>query len=300
MDDFVIELRARLSPAAIIIPSGASGYQERIKRWSAAAEKPAVCCPALIICIKKQNSNITKAIVVLPACTQDVATIIRLLRLYDIKEFVVRGGGHATSGSSSTDGGVCIDLSEMRDISVNPQTKIVTAQGGCLWGEVDRAAELNGLAVVGGTVNTTGVGGLTLGGGYGYLVGQHGLVIDNLLEVEMVVPDGNVVIASRDTNKALFWAVRGAGASFGVVTSFKFQAHEQKKPVWGGTLVIKEHQLDSVVAFANKFLEVGFLLNLCSPLKTSVWNRESHRNDKYIYLGVPLCVGQHMTMANVY
>jgi FAD/FMN-containing dehydrogenase len=92
-------------------------------------------------------------------------------------------------------------------------------------------------------------------------------VIDNLLEVEMVVSDGEVVTASRDTNKALVWAVRGAGASFGVVTSFKFQAHEQKKPVWGGTLVIKEHQLDRVVAFANEFLEVSFLLDLLLPSK---------------------------------
>jgi FAD/FMN-containing dehydrogenase len=148
----------------------------------------------------------------------------------------------------------------MRGVSVDPKTKIVTAEGGCLWADVDKAAEEHGLAVVGGTVNTTGVGGLTIHGGYGFRSGENGLVIDNLLEVEMVLADGKIVTASRHKHIDLFWAVRGAGSSFGVVTSFTYLGHEQKRPVWGGTLLINVRELDKVVAFANKFLEVRCLL----------------------------------------
>lgn len=172
-------------------------------------------------------------------------------------EIAVRGGGHATSGSSSTEGGLCIDMSRLRKVEVDLSAKTVMAQGGALWADVDKAAEEHDLAVVGGTVNTTGVGGLPLGGGYGYLVGQFGLVIDNLLEVEMVLADGKLVTASRHKNSQLFWAIRGAGASFGAVLTFTFQAYELKTPVWGGTLVIDVAELDKAVAFANDFVKVG-------------------------------------------
>lgn len=146
-------------------------------------------------------------------------------------------------------------MSKLRKVSVDPKAKIVVAEGGALWADVDKAAAEHELAVVGGTVNTTGVGGLTLGGGYGYLVGEHGLVIDNLLEVQMVLADGNIVIASRHREPKLFWAVRGAGASFGVILSFTFRAHEMNRPVWGGTLAIDIGEIDKVVEFANRFLE---------------------------------------------
>jgi FAD/FMN-containing dehydrogenase len=148
MDNFVIELQSRLTPSAVIVTLETNHYQERIKRWSAAAEKQAVCCPFLKGCIKKHESNTMNAIIVFPACTDDVATVIRLLVRYGIKEFAVRGGGHTTSGSSSTDG-VCIDLPFLKHIDVNPQAKILTAQGGCLWEELDSAAEIHGLAVIG-------------------------------------------------------------------------------------------------------------------------------------------------------
>lgn len=161
-------------------------------------------------------------------------------------ELAIRGGGHATSGSSSTDGGLCIDLSKMRSVSVDSAARTVTAQGGALWSE----AEKYGLAVVGGTVNHTGIGGLTLGGGHGYLTGKAGLVIDNVLEVEIVLADGCIVIASDKENADLFWAVRGAGSSFGVATTFVYRAYEQG-PVWGGMLVFPKTQLEQVVKFSN-------------------------------------------------
>ena len=104
---------------------------------------------------------------------------------------------------------------------------------------------------------------LPRGGGYGYLVGEHGLVIDNLLEVQMVLADGNIVIASRHREPKLFWAVRGAGASFGVILSFTFRAHEMNRPVWGGTLAIDIGEIDKVVEFANRFLEVCMEVHQC-------------------------------------
>ena len=166
-------------------------------------------------------------------------------------ELAVVGGGHSTGGSSSTDGGLCIDLSKMRKVSVNNNEKTVTAAGGALWEDVDLEAAKYDLAAVGGTVNHTGVGGLTLGGGYGYLSPKYGMAIDNLLSVEYVLADGKIVTASENENVDLFWAIKGAGASFGVATSFTFRAHEQKNTVWGGMLIWSPAQLKDVIAFAN-------------------------------------------------
>ncbi len=120
----------------------------------------------------------------------------------------------------------------MRHVSVDPETKIITAQGGCIWADVDNAAADHDLAAVGGTVNHTGIGDLTLGGGYGYLTPAHGMVVDNLLSVQLVLADGSIVTASQSENTDLFWASRGAGIGFGVATSFVYQAYEQKEPVW--------------------------------------------------------------------
>lgn len=169
-------------------------------------------------------------------------------------ELAVCGGGHATSGSSSTDGGLCIDLSKMRGVTVDPTKKTISAQGGALWADVDAEAAKYGLGAVGGTVNHTGVGGLTLGGGYGFLSPRFGLTIDNLLEVELVLADGKIVIASDKENQDLFWAVRGAGAAFGVATKFVYQGHDQKNEVWGGMLIFPPTLIAEVVAFANTVL----------------------------------------------
>jgi len=137
----------------------------------------------------------------------------------------VRGGGHNVAGNAMNDGGVVIDLSSMRGVRVDPSGRTVRAAGGTTWGDVDRETQLFGLAVPGGVVSTTGIGGLTLHGGYGHLRRKHGLSIDNLLSVDIVTADGQVRTASAHEHDDLFWAVRGAGSNFGVVTSFEFRAH---------------------------------------------------------------------------
>ena len=201
-------------------------------------------------------ANSSQGIVVFPTSATDVSKAVLFSKTHNL-ELAVRGGGHATSGSSSTDGGLCVDLSKMRSVSVDPVAKTVTAQGGALWSDVDTEAEKYGLVAVGGTVNHTGIGGLTLGGGYGYLTGKVGLVIDNLLEVEMVLADGSIVIASEEENVDLFWAVRGAGASFGAATKFVYRGHEQKGLVWGGMLIFPKTQLEQVVSFANTVFDAS-------------------------------------------
>ena len=137
----------------------------------------------------------------------------------------IRGGGHNAAGSGVCNDGLVIDLSPMRYVHVDPQKKTIRAGGGALWGDVDHAGHPFGLAVPAGFVSTTGVGGLTLGGGIGHLTRNYGLTIDNILSVDMVLANGKFVIASAKENSDLFWAIRGGGGNFGVVTSFLFKAH---------------------------------------------------------------------------
>jgi FAD/FMN-containing dehydrogenase len=135
----------------------------------------------------------------------------------------VRGGGHNVAGSASNDGGIMIDLSLMKGVRVDSENRIVHAQGGVTWGEIDRETQVFGLVAPGGVVSTTGIAGLTLGGGLGWLRKKYGLTIDNLLSVDIVTADGNFLTASEKQNSDLFWAVRGGGGNFGVVTSFEFR-----------------------------------------------------------------------------
>lgn len=137
----------------------------------------------------------------------------------------IRGGGHNGPGLGSCDGGLCIDLSRMRSVRVDPALQTAQVAGGCVWGDVDHATHPFGQAVPCGFISTTGVGGLTLGGGIGYLSRSCGLTIDNLLSVDMVLADGSFVTANEGQNADLFWAVRGGGGNFGVVTSFTFATH---------------------------------------------------------------------------
>jgi FAD/FMN-containing dehydrogenase len=137
----------------------------------------------------------------------------------------IKAGGHNVAGNAVNDDGLVIDLSQMRGVHVDPSTQTVRAQGGALWGDCDRETQLFGLAVPGGVVSTTGIAGLTLHGGVGHVRRRHGLSIDNLLSVDLVTADGQLRTASATENEELFWAVRGAGSNFGVVTSFEFRAH---------------------------------------------------------------------------
>jgi len=137
----------------------------------------------------------------------------------------VRGGGHNVAGNASCDGGIMIDLSVMNAVWVDPINQVGHAQGGATWGDIDRETQVFGLAAPGGIVSTTGVGGLTLGGGLGWLRNKYGMSLDNLVGVEIVTADGALLTANETTNSDLFWAVRGGGGNFGVVTSFEFQLH---------------------------------------------------------------------------
>jgi FAD/FMN-containing dehydrogenase len=146
----------------------------------------------------------------------------------------VRGGGHNVAGFGTCDGGIVIDLSGMKGITVDLKARTARAQGGLTWGELDAATQAHGLATTGGLVTTTGIGGFTLGGGIGWLMRKHGLTIDNLLEVEMVTADGGRLTASAKERPDLFWAVRGGGGNFGVVTAFTYRLHPVGPNVYGG------------------------------------------------------------------
>jgi hypothetical protein len=165
----------------------------------------------------------------------DVQAVIAYARENSIR-LAVRGGGHSGAGLGMVDDGVVADLSQMRGVRVDPQARTVRVAGGAVWGDVDHATHAFGLAVPSGVVATTGVGGLTLGGGHGYLTRKYGLTIDNLLEADVVLADGRQISASARDNRDLFWAIRGGGGNFGVVTSFLFQAQPVDQVYAGLTL----------------------------------------------------------------
>src|SRR6266545_2365943 len=148
----------------------------------------------------------------------------------------VKGGGHNVAGNATNDGGLLIDLTLMRGVHVDAKDRVAHVQGGATWGDLDRETQVFGLATPGGVVSTTGVAGLTLHGGMGHLRSKFGLSIDNLLSVDIVTADGQLRTASPSENEDLFWAVRGAGSNFGVVTSFEFRAHPVGPEVMVGAL----------------------------------------------------------------
>ena len=165
----------------------------------------------------------------------------------------VRGGGHNGGGLGVCDDGLVIDLSPMRYTRVDPKARTVRVGGGCTWGDVDHATHAFGMATPSGIISTTGVGGLTLGGGIGHLTRKCGLSIDNLLSVDMVLADGRFVTASAEENEVLFWAVRGGGGNFGAVTSFLFRLHPIKTIIGGPTLWTLEQAAD-VMKWYREFI----------------------------------------------
>jgi hypothetical protein len=201
------------------------------------------------------NAMIDRRPAVIARCggPQDVARTIRFAREKDLP-LAVRGGGHNGAGLGVVDGGVVCDLSLLKQIAVDPDARTVRVDGGCTWGEVDVATHEHGLALPSGILSTTGVGGLTLGGGHGYLTRRYGLTIDSLLEAEVVLADGTAVRASADENPDLFWAIRGGGGNFGVVTSFLFRAHPVRTVVGGPTMWPIEDAAD-VLRFYRDLME---------------------------------------------
>ncbi|MEX0784107.1 MAG: FAD-binding oxidoreductase [Dehalococcoidia bacterium] len=168
-------------------------------------------------------------------------------------ELTIRGGGHNVAGRAVCDGGLMIDLAPMKGIFVDLKARTARAQGGVTWGELNRATQLHGLATTGGIISSTGVAGLTLGGGLGWLMGKYGLCVDNLRSAEVVTASGEVLQASASENPDLFWALRGGGGNFGVVTSFEFDLHEVGPMVTGGILAFPFDQAANVLRFYQAF-----------------------------------------------
>ncbi|MCZ6661983.1 MAG: FAD-binding oxidoreductase [Actinobacteria bacterium] len=172
------------------------------------------------------NGLIDKRPAVIALCqnTPDIRDAINFGRESDL-EISVRGGGHNPAGLAVAEGGLMIDLSTMKGIHVDPAGRTAHAQPGVIWNEFNRATGLHGLAVTGGQISTTGIAGLTLGGGLGWVMSSYGMAVDNVLSVEIVTADGEVQRASKDENPDLFWAVRGGGGNFGVVSWFEYRLH---------------------------------------------------------------------------
>jgi len=182
----------------------------------------------------------------------DVIDAVHLARERRL-EVSIRGGGHNVAGKAVTDGGLMIDLAPMKGVHVDPNARHVWAQGGVTWRDYNRAAGVHGLATTGGLVSTTGIAGLTLGGGEGWLMGRYGMSVDNLRAAEIVTADGQLLRASADTNPDLFWGLRGGGGNFGIVTSFEYGAHSVKT-VLGG---IVAHPLDQAGHVIARYREIS-------------------------------------------
>jgi FAD/FMN-containing dehydrogenase len=230
----VLELRRQLEGTrAEISHLGSETYHADIKSWSETCEKDA---GAIV--------KVTSA--------EEVSKTIVFARRHNI-EFVAKAGGHSTSSESATRGGIVISLERMRDVVVDPASKTVRVQGGCRWEDVNQATTAYGLGVVGATASQTGVSASALGGGFGWLTGQYGLISDNLVMATMVLADGSVLETSEDRHNDLFWAIRGAGQAFGIATELVFKAHSIPDKVFGGSLNFEADKLATIVAFANRF-----------------------------------------------
>ncbi|KAH8114756.1 FAD-binding domain-containing protein [Phellopilus nigrolimitatus] len=214
-------------------------YEKAISRWASGAVRR-----AKIVAFVRDEHDVSHAI--------KYATAEKL-------PLAIRGGGHSVPGASSSKDGLVIDLSRfINGVRIDSAQKIAYVGGGALWEAVDNAAIKFGLATVGGTVNHTGVGGLTLGGGYGYLASEHGYTCDNLLQAKMVLANGSIVTANETENEDLFWAIRGGGSNFGVCTEFVFRLHEQRKTVYAGILAFPGPLAVESLRTLEKWLAQGF------------------------------------------
>ena len=213
-----------------------------------------------------------------PACVArctgvaDVVAAVRFARERDLL-VAVRAGGHGVGGHAICDGGLVIDLSPMKGIRVDPVARTARAEAGVLWGELDRETQLHGLATVGGIVTHTGIAGLTLGGGIGWLMRKHGVTVDNLLSADVVTAQGEMVTASEEENPDLFWGIRGGGGNFGIVTSFEYRLHPVGPVVLAGPVFHPHEDAPEVLRFYREFIAAApdelttiFELSVAPPL----------------------------------
>ncbi|MCZ6722266.1 MAG: FAD-binding oxidoreductase [Proteobacteria bacterium] len=228
VDGFRSDLRG-----ALLLP-GDDGYDEARRIYNAMIDKR----PALIARC---------------AGAEDVVRAVTFARDHDLL-VSVRGGGHNIAGNAVSDGGLMIDLSGMKSIQVDPAEQTARAEPGVTWAELDKETQAHGLATPGGTIPSTGIAGLTLGGGIGWLKGKYGLACDNLLSVEIVTADGRQLTASAEDNADLFWGVRGGGGNFGIVTSFEYRLHPVGK-VLGGMAIHPLEKAKDVLAHFRTFME---------------------------------------------
>ncbi len=228
----VAELAGRLR-GELLHPEDA-GYDEARTLWNAMIDRR----PALIARC---------------AGTQDVVAAVNFARDHALL-LSVRGGGHNVAGNAVCDGGLMIDLSPIKDIVVDPVARTARAGGGVIWREFDAATQAHGLATTGGTLAETGIAGLTLGGGFGYLMRRFGFASDNLLSVEIVTADGQVRTASATEQADLFWGVRGGGGNFGVVTALEYRLHEVGPTVLGGLIIHPFERAREVFQFYREFV----------------------------------------------
>jgi FAD/FMN-containing dehydrogenase len=222
---------ARLAPgfSGELIRPGGAGYDESRRVHNGLIDKR----PALIARCRNVG---------------DIVDAVNLARQLDL-EIAVRGGGHNVAGRATVDGGLMVDLAPMKGIHVDPVTRTGRAQGGATWKEFNRETQIHGLATTGGMVGSTGISGLTLGGGLGWLMPKYGMALDNLLSVQLVTADGRVVQASAQENPDLFWAVRGGGGNFGVAASLEFRLHPVGPMVTGGLVAHPVEKARDVLRF---------------------------------------------------
>ncbi len=210
----------------------------------------------------------------------DVQSAIRFARASHLA-IAIRGGGHNAAGLGVCDGGLVIDLGGMRDVSVDPAAKVATVGGGATWGDLDRATAAHGLATTGGAVSTTGVAGLTLGGGLGWLMRSHGLACDNLVGAEVVTATGEVLHVSEREHPDLFWALRGGGGNFGVVTSFEFRLHPVST-IFGGMLLYP-------LARAREALRLYRDVTRAASDRLTIFSPMLHSPDGHPLVGFAIC-----------
>ena len=240
--DHVQELQSRY--ANRLLRPGDDGWNEAIRIWNGMVAK----APALVL---------------QPTSAQEVAAAVRLARQTGVL-LSIKGGGHNIAGTSIAEDGLALDMSHMRTVIVDVEQRIAHVGAGCLLQDVDRETQKHGLATVLGFISETGVAGLTLGGGFGYLARRFGWAVDNLEEVEIVTADGEVRTANRDHNYEIFWAIRGGGGNFGVVTRFTFRLHSVGPTVYGGLIAWPFDRSDEIFSTYR-------LLTANGPRELAVW-----------------------------